>query len=212
MIEDLTSIELDALKEVGNIGAGNAATALSQIIDKKIIMTVPKVSIVRLEQVQDVVGGPETLVVGIYTRVLGDAPSNIMFLLPRESGLALVDMVMGRPQGSTRTLTEIEQSALKEIGNILGSAYLNALSKFANLNLIPSVPALAFDMAGAILSVVSIELSQLGDYALFIETDFADKSDLVKGHFFLIPDPGSLDIVLEAIGIVTGFRRRERSS
>jgi chemotaxis protein CheC len=199
-ITDLDSVSLDALKEMGNIGAGNAATALSQIVDRKVGMSVPKVSVIRLQDVQNVVGGPEALVVGIYTRVLGDAPSNMMFLLPRESALALVDMVMGRRPGETKSLSEMDQSALKEIGNILGSSYLIALSRFTDLNLVPSVPALAFDMAGAILSVVLIELSQMGDLALLIETDFINLTDKIKGHFFLVPDPGSLETILEAIG------------
>lgn len=203
-MEDITALslsQLDALKEIGNIGAGNAATALSQLLNKRIDMTVPRVSVLPLEQVPDVLGGPENIVAGIFLRVLGNAPGSVMFMLPRSSSLYLVDMLLGKELGTTKMLNDIDQSALKEIGNILAGSYLNALSMLTNLTLLPSVPALAFDMLGAILSVVLAELGQVGDFALVIETEFSEANEEVKGHFFLIPDPGSLNIILKAIGV-----------
>lgn len=198
---NLTTMQLDALREIGNVGAGNAATALSQIINRKIDMTVPQVSILPLDEVPEVVGGPEKMVAGVFLRVFGPAPSSILFLLPRESALALVDMLMGRERGETMDLDSMDESALLEIGNILAGAYLNALSFFTKFTLLPSIPALAMDMAGAILSVVLIQLGALGDHALVIETEFTTEYDGVKGHFFLIPDPGSLGTILSAIGV-----------
>ncbi len=198
----LSSLQLDALKEVGNVGAGNAATALSQIINRKIDMTVPQVAILPLGDVPDVVGGPEIMVAGVYLRVFGPAPSSILFLLPRESAFTLVDMLMGRERGMTDHLDSMDESALLEIGNILAGAYLNALSFFTKFTLLPSIPALAMDMAGAILSVILSQLGQMGDHALVIETEFSTEGDGgVKGHFFLIPDPGSLGTILAAIGV-----------
>lgn len=201
-IMNLSSLQLDALKEVGNVGAGNAATALSQIINRKIDMTVPEVAILPLGDVPDVVGGPEIMVAGVYLRVFGPAPSSILFLLPRESAFSLVDMLMGRERGLTDHLDSMDESALLEIGNILAGAYLNALSFFTKFTLLPSIPALAMDMAGAILSVILSQLGQMGDHALVIETEFSTEGDGgVKGHFFLIPDPGSLGTILAAIGV-----------
>ncbi len=197
----LSALQLDALREIGNVGAGNSATALSQIIDRKIDMTVPQVAIMPLGDVPDVVGGPDAMVVGVFLRVYGLAPSSILFLLPRDSAFYLTDMLMGRKHGATKTLSSMDESALMEIGNILAGAYLNALSHFTNLTLLPSIPALAMDMAGAILSVVLIQLGQMGDHALVIETEFTTDADGVKGHFFLIPDPGSLSTILTAIGV-----------
>jgi chemotaxis protein CheC len=197
----LSALQLDALREIGNVGAGNSATALSQIINRKIDMTVPQVAIMPLNDVPDVVGGPDAMVAGVYLRVFGPAPSSILFLLPRESAFYLVDMLMGREQGSTKSLISMDESALMEIGNILAGAYLNALSYFTNLTLLPSIPALAMDMAGAILSVILAQLGQMGDHALVIETEFTTDNDGVKGHFFLIPDPGSLNTILTAIGV-----------
>ena len=200
-ILNLSGMQLDALREIGNVGAGNSATALSQIIQRKIDMSVPQVSILPLADVPDVVGGPDVMVAGVYLRVFGPAPGSILFLLPRESAFALVDMLMVREYGHTETLSAMDESALMEIGNILAGAYLNALSFFTNLTLLPSIPALAMDMAGAILSVILIQLGQMGDHALVIETEFSSEVEGVKGHFFLIPDPGSLSIILSAIGV-----------
>lgn len=200
-VTKLTSLQLDALREIGNVGAGNAATALSQIINRKIDMTVPQVAILPLGDVPDVVGGPEIMVAGVYLRVFGPAPGSILFLLPRDSALTLVDMLMGRPRGETQNLDAMDESALLEIGNILAGAYLNSLSFFTKFTLLPSIPALAMDMAGAILSVILIQLGALGDHALVIETEFTTEVDDVKGHFFLIPDPGSLGTILSAIGV-----------
>ncbi len=197
----LSPLQLDALREIGNVGAGNAATALSQILNKRIDMTVPQISVLPLGEVPEVVGGADAMVAGVYLRVYGPAPSSILFLLPRDSAFYLVDMLMGRAHGSTVQLNEMDESALMEIGNILSGAYLNALSHFTKLTLLPSIPALAMDMAGAILSVILIQLGQVGDHALVIETEFSSDNDGVKGHFFLIPDPGSLGTIMAAIGV-----------
>ena len=200
-ILNLSLIQLDALKEIGNVGAGNSATALSQLINRKIDMTVPQIAIMPLGDVPDVVGGPDAMVAGVFLRVYGLAPSSILFLLPRDSAFSLVDMLMGREQGYTTSLNSMDESALMEIGNILAGAYLNALSYFTKLTLLPSIPSLAVDMAGAILSVILIQLGEMGDHALVIETEFTTENDGVKGHFFLIPDPGSLSTILAAIGV-----------
>lgn len=205
MSEDITRLseaQLDALKEIGNVGAGNADTALSQLIKRRVDMSVPQVAILPLGDVPNVVGGPDVMVVGVYLKVYGSAPGSILFLLPRDSAYCLVDTLMGRNKVETpRTLDQMDQSALLEIGNILSGAYLNALSHFTKFTLLPSIPALAMDMAGAILSVILVQLGQMGDHALVIETEFSTENDGVKGHFFLIPDPGSLVTILESIGM-----------
>lgn len=198
---ELTPIQMDALREIGNVGAGNSATALSQIINHRIDMNVPEVSIVPLGEVPELVGGPDAMVVGVFLRVYGSAPGNILFLLPAQSAFYLVDMLMGKKHGETQSLDFMDESALMEIGNILSGAYLNALFNLTKLSLLPSIPALAMDMAGAILSVVLIQLGQMGDHALVIETEFTTDEEGIKGHFFLVPDPGSLDTILRAVGV-----------
>ena len=198
---DLTPIQMDALREIGNVGAGNSATALSQIINKRIDMNVPKVAMVPLEAVPDLVGGPDAIVVGVFLRVYGKAPSNILFLLPQSSAFYLVDTLMGKQHGETRTLDFMDESALMEIGNILAGAYLNAFFSFTQISMLPSIPALAMDMAGAILNVVLVQLGQMGDQALVIETEFLAEDDGISGHFFLVPDPGSLSTIMAAVGV-----------
>ena len=198
---NLSPIQLDALREIGNVGAGNSATALSQIINKRIDMNVPKVALVPIEAVPDLVGGPDTIVVGVFLRVYGKAPGNILFLLPQKSAFYLVDTLMGREHGTTKKLDFMDESALMEIGNILSGAYLNAFFNFTHISMLPSIPALAMDMAGAILNVILVQLGQMGDQALVIETEFLAEDDGINGHFFLVPDPGSLAILIKGVGV-----------
>jgi len=200
-ILNLSASQLDALREIGNVGAGNSATALSQIINRKIDMSVPQVSVMPLDDVPDVVGGPDVMIVGVFLRVYGAAPGSVLFLLPRDSAFYLIDMLMGKERGATQDLDFMDESALMEIGNILSGSFLNAMSFFTKVTMLPSIPALAMDMAGAILSVVLVQLGQMGDHALVIETEFLSEDDGIKGHFFLIPDPGSLDTILSAVGV-----------
>jgi len=198
---DLTPIQMDALREIGNVGAGNSATALSQIINKRIDMNVPKVALVPIESVPDLVGGPDTIVVGVFLRVYGKAPGNILFIMPQKSAFYLVDTLMGREHGTTKKLDFMDESALMEIGNILSGAYLNAFFNFTNISMLPSIPALAMDMAGAILNIVLVQLGQMGDQAMVIETEFLAEDDGINGHFFLVPDPGSLGTLIKAVGV-----------
>ena len=198
---NLSANQLDALREIGNVGAGNSATALSQVINRRIDMNVPKVSMVPLEVVPDLVGGPDAVVVGIFMRVYGKAPSNILVLLPQKSAFDLVDTLMGKPRGQTTSLDFMDESALMEIGNILSGAYLNAFFTFTQITMLPSIPALAMDMAGALLNVVLAQLGQMGDRALVIETEFLSEDDGINGQFFLVPDPGSLETIIHAVGV-----------
>lgn len=204
--EDLTALsdmQLDVLQEIGNVGAGNSATALSRLIKHRIEMNVPRVALVPIEDVPEFVGGPELVVVGIFLRVYGKAPSNILFLIPRDSAFALADTMCGREVGTTTTeLSPMDESALMEVGNILAGSYLNAFYSFTGISMLPSVPALAVDMAGAILNVVLVQLGEMGDHALLIETNFVADDRSIKGHFFLVPDPGSLSSIMNAVGVV----------
>lgn len=203
-INDLSNIQLDVLREVGNIGAGNAATALARLINKKVDMTVPKVRILEFKDVSETLGGAEIPFVGILFKVEGDLTGSIMFMLRYEAAVALVGVLMGSaPAEGDKVFDEIELSALREIGNILAGSYLSALAGLTNLKIIPSVPHLAMDMAGAILSVPAIEFGKVGDTVLYIETEFLDVGDKVVGDFFLIPDVESFDILLRALGVIS---------
>lgn len=197
----LTEEHLDALREVSNIGVAHAATALSQLIGRSISLQVPKVLMTDIARVPEVLGGAERIVVGIYLQMLGDARGNILIILPRESALRLLSRLLPREKSEGVLLTELEISALKEVGNILASAYLNALGTLMKKTLIPSVPVLSFDMAGAVIDYVLIELGEVGDLALMVETEFFGEDEKISGQFFLLPDPASLKIILNAIGV-----------
>jgi len=200
-IEELNSLQIDVLREIGNIGAGNAATALSKMISKRIDMDVPKVNILEFRNVAELVGGPEVEVIGIYFKVTGDITGSIMFLLDKKSAKLLTNLLMSR-QLEGEDLDEMDLSALQEVGNILSGSYLSSLSALTNLKLIVSVPSLALDMAGAILSVPIILFGQVGDKVMLIETNFNEGINCVKGNFFLIPDEDSFEILLKSLGVI----------
>lgn len=195
----LTPLQMDALREVGNIGSGNAAVSLSTMVDKKVLLSVPRASLVPLVKVSDLVGGAETPVVGIYLHISGDASGSMLLLLAEVSANVLAHlMVSGKGEGE---LTTVEQSALQETGSILAGSYLNALSQMTGILLRPSVPGFAMDMAGAIIDFILVEISQSEDFVLVIETEFDIMEHVIKGHLILFPDLGSLDIILGRLGV-----------
>jgi chemotaxis protein CheC len=193
-------IILDVLREIGNIGAGNAATSLAQMIDKKIDMKVPVVQLLDFDEVPELLGGPENVVCGIFFKFEGDITGSIMFVLDQKSALNLVDLLMPRDNAE---FDEFTVSALMEIGNILSGSYIRSLSGLTNLQIKISVPSLSVDMAGAILSVPAIHFGQLSDNVLIIQNEFIevleDKS--VDGYFFLIPDMESYEVLLGSLGV-----------
>lgn len=199
----LNHLQKDALKEIGNIGAGNAATALSTLLNKRIHMTVPNIFILPFSQVVELMGGAETPVAGGYLQVNGIAPMSMLFVLPEESLRLFLHILIGKSQGNSLLLDEMDISVLKEITNILAGSYLTALNGFTKINFNPSVPALAFDMAGAILGNVLQLYGEVSDHALVIESIFMEEQKEVKGHFFLLPEPGSLEILLHKLGVVS---------
>lgn len=197
----LEDFQMDVLKEVGNIGAGHAATALSTLLDKPIDMLVPKVRMLPFEEICESVGGAETVVLAIFLRVDGDAPGNMFFILDLDAAKNMLRDLIGLDIQDQEEYSELELSALNEIGNILAGSYLSSLADFTNLNMQPTVPALAIDMAGAILSYGLLQFGQMGDQALLIDTKFLEGENEVQGHFFLIPDPESFGKIFSALGV-----------
>jgi chemotaxis protein CheC len=200
-INGLNSIKIDVLKEIGNIGAGNAATAMARILNKKVNMKVPKVMILSFNEVADALGGADKLMAGIYLQLEKRITGSILFLLSETDANKLLDIFAGSFLSETKDVKSMQESALIEIGNILTGAYLTALSDLIKINLFPSVPALATDMVGALLSVPLSRYAYFGDTALLIDTELEDGGNKVKGHFLLIPDDKSLAIIFEALGV-----------
>jgi len=199
-IEQMDTVVIDVLKEIGNIGAGNAATALAKMINKKVDMNVPKVNVLDFSEVPEILGGAEKQVCGIFFKIEGDIDGSIMFVLNIEDALKLVSLLMPREEN---TMDEFTFSALKEIGNILSGSYISSLSGLTNLNIKISIPSIAVDMAGAVLSVPAIEFGQVSDKILIIENEFIElmEDDSVRGFFFLVPDLDSYETLFGSLGI-----------
>lgn len=198
-LDEMSNEYFDVLKELGNIGAGNATTALAQMMQCKVDMSVPRVQLLEFKELGDAMVGEETVMAGIYLGIEGDIKGSIMFLLEKKAAKHLVGKLMGM-ESEGDEFTEMEFSALKEVGNIITGAYLNSLSSITNLAIYPSVPDLTVDMAGAILSVPAIEFATLGDRMLMIQTQFFDEM-VLDGYFILIPDLDSYGRMLTALGI-----------
>lgn len=199
-LDNMSSQYFDVLKEIGNIGAGNATTALSQMLGCKVDMKVPQVKLLDFQEVGAIMGGEEQIMAGIYLLVEGDISGSIMFLLQEEAAHILVSRLMGMECGTEGNFGEMEISAMKEIGNIITGAYLNSLSMLTNMKIYPSVPDISIDMAGAILSVPAIEFGTVGDKILLIQTQFTDEVAL-DGFFILVPDLESYDKIMSSLGM-----------
>jgi chemotaxis protein CheC len=201
-VRDLKPLQLDALREVANIGAGHAATALSQLTNRRILVDVPQIRIAALEEVPELLGRGEDIVATVVMQVLGDIAGRTIQVFPGATASRLAAILLRRaevpfPDG----FGEMELSALKEAGNILASAYLTALSDFLGMMLLTSIPALALDHAAATLTGGTLELTEGSEYVICIDTVFKinEREPPVSGHFLLVPDAGSLPLILRAI-------------
>ncbi|MGN6711769.1 chemotaxis protein CheC [Anaerocolumna jejuensis DSM 15929] len=199
-LDNIDNMQFDVLKEIGNIGAGNATTALSTMINSKVDMNVPKVDLLELKELPDMLGGAEEIVVGILITLEGEINGMMMFMMDQVSACRIVNILMGK-DSVLEEFTEMEYSALREIGNIIAGAYLSSLSTLTGIKINASIPYMSIDMAGAILSVPAIEFGKVGDKALIIETQFTKDDSDVNGYFILIPTLESYDVILRSLGL-----------
>jgi len=200
---NLQNVEIDTLKEIGNIGAGNAATAMSKMLGKVVTLKAPVANLVEFKDIAEFLGGPEQIVIGVLVQITGDINGMMMFLVRQEAGSMLISSLMGTlaPEHDIGEFSEMELSAMNEIGNILASSYLGSLAGFIQKNVYPSVPFLSIDMANAILSVPAIEYGKTADQALLIESVFQTNTESLSGYFLLIPDVPSLELILTSLGV-----------
>lgn len=198
--DEINSMHFDVLKEIGNIGAGNATSAVAKMLNIKLSMEVPSVKLMAVQELNTAISSEEEQIVGIYQSVERDINGSVMFLLKMETAHYLVARLMGREPEYCKTFDKMDLSAMKEIGNIFASSYVSALSAMTNLKIALSVPYIAVDMAGAILSIPAIQFGQFGDNALWIETSFGSDI-LLEGYFILLPEPDSYDKILASLGI-----------
>ncbi len=197
-VENMSSQYYDVLKEIGNIGAGNATTALATMLQCKVDMGVPEVRLLKFSEIGQLLGGEEQVMAGVYLAIEGDINGSIMFLVKEDVAMHLIRKLLG--DMTSDTMGEMEKSALKEISNIITGAYLNAMSSMTNLSIVPSIPDLCIDMAGAILSVPAIEFGELGDEMLLIQSQIYDQV-AIDGFFIMVPDMESYKKILAALGM-----------
>lgn len=192
--------KLGILTEAGNIGAGNAVTSLSQLLGKRVDMSIAKVHIKSIQELPNVLGDEENYIAAMIIEIFGDINAMLILALETESAQQLVSVILDKPIEPLETFKEFEFSVLGETGNILAGSYLSALSTLTNLELIPSVPQVAIDMAGAILSYPAIEFTKDGNDMLFIETNFVDNDKLLNGTYILVLDNEALDKIVRSLG------------
>jgi chemotaxis protein CheC len=199
-VRELEEIQFDALREVANMGAGHAATALSQMTNSRIMINVPRLQVARLEEVPELITEADAIVAAVMMHLLGDVTGRTLLILPRESAMRLSEILLRREPGAVRVFGELEQSSIKEAGNILCAAYVNALSDFMGMMILPSVPSLVIDLCAAVLTTAYSDFGSESDYVFTIETRFTmDGSEAVEGHFLLLPDLPSLEAILKAV-------------
>ena len=199
-LDEVNSKYFDVLKEIGNIGAGNATTAIANMLGLRIDMSVPEVAFLPVEKLGSAIGSEDEIIVGILLGVEEDIDGSMMFLMDMPSAHHIVNKLMMRDDSYNEPFDEMDLSAIKEVGNIIAGSYLSALSGLTNLTIVPSVPFVAVDMAAAILSVPAVQFGIFGDNALMINTEFSD--DLgIRGHFILMPEEDSYAKILTALGV-----------
>lgn len=192
--------ELDILREVANIGAGNAATALSELLGAKVRMRIPDVRIVPFHRLSESVGGTEAAVMAVYFRLQGDFSGSLYVMMKEEAAHQLLDCLLGQTVRQ-ESFSSMDCSALAEVGNIVAGTYLSALSDFTGLRLFPSVPYLTFDMAGAVLSIGVAEIGVSADEALMIETEISANDVSANTHVLMLPQPDNLPVLFRVLGV-----------
>ncbi len=200
-IRSLKTIQLDALRETANIGAGHAATALSQMTGSTIMIQVPNITVSSMEALPSQFAPEEEPVAAVMMHMLGDLSGRTMLVFPKPTVLRLAELMLRRPVGSSTALSELETSAIKEAGNILSGAYMNALSDFLGMLLLPSPPSLVIDMSTAVLTSAIGEFVPASNAILCVESEFQllELKQTLRGFFLLLPDAASLQVMLRAL-------------
>lgn len=202
-IYSLKKDELDFFREMENIGVSHAATALSVMLDRNISIRIPKVQFCTYNNICDILSGPENIVAGLLVGISIDLDGYVLLVLDKEDAYSLTKTLLdGMDCGeSSDNFSEMQTSALKEVGNILIGSYITAISELTGLMINVSTPDLVFDMAGAVMNLLATTYGEYSDAVLFLETEFIDKLSSIKGHFFLIPDTESYNRLIKKMGI-----------
>ncbi len=197
---ELNEMQFDALKEIGNIGSGHAASALSSMLDRPIDMNVPQINILDYNDAVNNLGGPENVLAGILMSLTGDVTGMIMFLIHKPFVKLLLNNLLGMDIENNFDLDEMSRSAIQEVGNIIAASYVNAIAELTGLSIEISPPELCVDMAGSVLSMPAIYYANISDKIIFIK-DELDKEDAASSQIILIPDVDSLKKIMASLGL-----------
>lgn len=205
-MDQLNAMHFDVLREIGNIGQGNAASSLSQMLSQTIDISVPTVKLLDFNESVEYLGGPENIVLGMLVGLSGDINGMMLYVLQKSFASSMLRAVFGKEINDLTELDEMDLSFIREIGNILAGSYVNAISSLTGLTIDISVPTISIDMAGAILAVPAVEFAQIGNSVLFIDDSFifggssAENSE-VKSNMILVPELSSLETLFSRLGI-----------
>lgn len=206
-MEQLNAVHFDVLREIGNIGQGNAASSLSQMLSQTIDISVPTVKLLDFNESVEYLGGPENVVLGMLVGLKGDINGMMLYVLQKNFANSMLNSVFGKQINDLTELDEMDISFIQEIGNILAGSYVNAISSLTGLTIDISVPTISIDMAGAILAVPAVEFAQIGNSVLFIDDSFIfgdsagiDSSE-IKSNMILVPELSSLETLFSKLGI-----------
>lgn len=196
--DDYTSLQVDTLKELVNIGGGNAATSISQLIDKPVDMEVPTIEILNYNEVYNQIMAEDEVINAVIMKMMGDAEGVFLYIIPEEAADMLIDMML--PEG-TALDEELKDSTIKELVNILVSSFLNSISKMLEINLVSSIPIAIMDIFGAILSSVYIESGQYDENIMIIKNEFFYLGERIESSLYFVPKPGILEKLFKTIGV-----------
>lgn len=202
--QDLNGLELDTIREIGSIGTGNAATALSSMLGCEVRIDMPEVRIMGYNEAIDWIGGPEVITAGVLVHMSGELNGIMLSVQQLEFVNLVLDRIMGQTVACYEDLTELDCSALVEVGNIMISTFINALSSLAEITTRLTVPAFAVDMQGAILTVPMAEFGGQSDYIMTIGANFICDGQAVPCRLLLSPDIRSLNYLLKKLGVLDG--------
>jgi chemotaxis protein CheC len=200
-VDSLQDMHLDVLKEIGNIGSGNAASALSEMLSQSVDIEVPSVKQLEFADAVAYLGGPENIVIGMLVSLEGDISGMMLYVLQKEFASQMTSAVLGSQLDDLYNMDEMQNSFIREVGNILSASYINAISSLTGLYINITVPDLTIDMVGAILSVPAIAFAHIGNKALFIDDSFIFAGHKVKSNMILVPEMSSLETLFTRLGV-----------
>lgn len=198
---NLNEIQLSALSEIGNIGAGNAAAALADFMADTIMMSVPELQIIDVNSMTTILGGPENEMVGILVTMNSDVRGMLLFLLEKDFVCLLLNVLLHKSINDFADISEMDMSVIMEIGNVLAGSYVSAIATMTDLDIRLSTPQVAIDMVGAILNYPAAYFGVMDDNLLFIEENFLSEENIIRSHLLIMPEPESLSLIFKSLGM-----------